>query len=46
VCVFPACGGVRGHGVERLHKSLQKVQTHVPQPVHGQADGMKYVFNF
>jgi len=28
VCVFTACGGVLGHGVVRLHKSVQKVQTH------------------
>ena len=41
VCVFLACGGVLGHGVVRLHKSVQKVLTHVPQHVHGQADGMK-----
>ena len=26
--------------------TVQKVQTHVPQSVHGQADGMKCVFNF
>jgi len=30
----------------RLHKSLQKVQTHVLQLVHDQADGMKWVFIF
>ena len=41
VYVFLACGGVLGHGVVRLHKSVQKVLTHVLQPVHGHADGMK-----
>jgi len=33
-CVFPACGGVLGHGVVRLHKCVQKVLTRVPQCVH------------
>ena len=41
MCVFTACGGVLELGVMLLHKSVQKVLTHVPQPVHGQADGMK-----
>ena len=45
VC-FPACGGVLEHGAVLLHKSVQKVLTHVLQPVHDQADGMKYVFIF
>ena len=44
MCVFLACGCVVGHGVVRLHKSVQKVLTHVPQRVHGHADGMKCVF--
>jgi len=45
VC-FPACGGVLEHGAVLLHKSVQKVLTHVLQPVHDQANGMKYVFIF
>jgi len=46
VRVFRACGGVLEHGVVLLHKPVPKVQTHVLQPVHDQADGMKYVFIF
>ena len=29
-----------------MHTPVPKVQTHVLQPVHGQADGMKCVFVF
>jgi len=29
-----------------LHKSVQKVSAHVPQPVQGQADTMKYMLVF
>jgi len=46
VRVFRACGGVLEHGVVLLHKPVPKVQTHVLQPVHDQADGMKCVFIF
>ena len=45
MCVFTACGGVLEHGMVRLHKSVQKVQTHVLQPAHDQADGMKKCVN-
>jgi len=46
VRVFWACGGVLEHGVVLLHKPVPKVRTHVLQPVHDQADAMKYVFIF
>ena len=38
---FLACGGVLGHGVVLLHKSVQKVLTRVLRPVRDQAGGMK-----
>ena len=44
--VFRASGGVVEHGVVLLHKPVPKVRTHVQQPVHDQADGMKIVFIF
>jgi len=46
VCVFRACGGVLELCVVLLHKSVQKVLTHVLQRVRVHADDMKCVCIF